>query len=104
MVLFSDRFLISSLPFHPVFLYFLVNTYLRIRKQTLIVHFEIVPNLHIFKLPVLLSFKSYWQAWKNAYFPESWAKFPSSRADFPPVWDGLPYLFLYLFPPVQVTK
>ena len=36
---------------------------------------------------------------KNVYFPASWAKFPSSRVDFPPVWDGFPYVFLYFFPP-----
>ena len=25
------------------------------------------------------------QAWEKVYFPASWAKFPTSRADFPPV-------------------
>ena len=28
---------------------------------------------------------------KKCCFPASWGKFPSSRADFPPVWDGFPY-------------
>ena len=38
---------------------------------------------------------------KTVYFPASWAKFLSSRADFP-MWDGFPYVFLYFF--LQVTK
>ena len=36
---------------------------------------------------------------KNVYFPASWAKFPSSRANFPPVWDSFRYVFIYFFPP-----
>ena len=35
---------------------------------------------------------------KSAYFLASWAKFSSSRADFPSVWDGFPCVFLYFFP------
>ena len=37
---------------------------------------------------------------KNVYFPASWAKFPSSRADFLPVWDGFPYVFFFF--PLQI--
>ena len=33
------------------------------------------------------------------YLPISWAKFPSRRADFPPVWDDFPYVFFILFFP-----
>ena len=36
---------------------------------------------------------------KNVYFPASWAKFPSSRADFAPVQDSFHYVFLDFFPP-----
>ena len=38
---------------------------------------------------------------KNVYFPANWAKFPSSRADFPLVCGmvSLMYLFIYFFPP-----
>ena len=36
---------------------------------------------------------------KNLYFPASCAKFPSSRVDFPPVWEGFPYVFIIFFPP-----
>ena len=39
---------------------------------------------------------------KNVYFRASWAKFPSSRVDFPPVWDDFPYVFLYFS--LQITK
>ena len=39
---------------------------------------------------------------KNLYFPASCTKFPSSRVDFPPVWEGFPYVFLYF--PLQITK
>ena len=39
------------------------------------------------------------QAWRKWLFPCKWAKFPSSRADFHPVWDGFPYVFLYFLPP-----
>ena len=35
---------------------------------------------------------------KNVYFLASWAKFPSSRVDFPPVCEGFPYVFLYFSP------
>ena len=36
---------------------------------------------------------------KNIHFPASWAKVSFSRVDFPPVWKGFPYVYLYFFPP-----
>ena len=59
------------------------NTYLRIRKQTQFVHFGMVPNLHIFKLPVLLLFKSYWQAWKKCLFHCKLGKISLQQGRFP---------------------
>ena len=36
---------------------------------------------------------------KKINFPASWAKFPPSRVDIPPLWGGFLYVFLYFFPP-----
>ena len=32
------------------------------------------------------------------FFPASWTKFPSNKADYPPVLDCFPYVFLYFSP------
>ena len=39
---------------------------------------------------------------KNVFSLQAGQKVPSSRADFPPVWDGFPYVFLYFA--LQITK
>ena len=71
--------------------------------------------LHITEYPVRISYNgimrttatiyivewcvTHFQAGKIFNFPASCAKFPSSRVDFPPVWKGFPYIFLYFFSP-----
>ena len=56
------------------------------------------PNTHILIYCVFCMPKN--RTGKTVYFPSSWAKFPTSRVDFPPVWDGFPYDILSL----HITK
>ena len=46
-----------------------------------------------------LYFTSDWPGLEKFFFPCKLGKISLQRVDFPPVWDGFPYVFLYFFPP-----